>query len=96
MHQEQRVLWEHVRVQGKRRYIRNYVLRGSLITLVSTSFLLLKDYWSGKSITDDLGILAAISLILIGGAYYAAIRTWGYYEWEYHNAPQSSSQHNNL
>ena len=85
MNQEQRVVWEQVRAQGKKRYIGNYVLRGSLITLVSFSFPLLKNYWAGKSISDDLGIYAALSLICVGGVYYAAVRTWSYYEWEYHN-----------
>jgi hypothetical protein len=37
MNQEQQLVWENTRVQGKRRYILGYVLRGSLISLVGLS-----------------------------------------------------------
>lgn len=96
MSQGQRVLWEDTRAQGKRRYVGTYILRGSSIILAISLASILNHYWSGKPVTAyDLGINAAVALVFVGGVCYAAIRTWDYYEWEYHNPTQSTPRHNN-
>jgi hypothetical protein len=98
MNQGQRLNWASIRNQGKKKYIRGYVLIGLLVGLSNAVFSLIKDYWSGRPFDfsfNNLVFILALSAISIGGLFYAAIRMWDYNEWKYKNAPDPKPQPNN-
>jgi TRAP-type C4-dicarboxylate transport system permease small subunit len=98
MNQWEIVAWESVRKRGKRSYLRNAIVRGFLLGSISISYPVLSDYWKAKSfslILDSLWIYVALFLVVVFGAYYAAIRTWNANEKDYETLVQAVPQHNN-
>jgi hypothetical protein len=98
MNQREIVVWEIIRKRGKHNYIRNAIIRGLLLGLISISYPVLSDYWKTKSfnlILDSLWLYVALFLIVIFGMYYAAIRTWNANEKDYETLVQARPQHNN-
>jgi len=92
MNQKELIAWEIVRKNGKRTYIRNGILRGFILALLSTFWWLLSDYWKAKSfslIFNSLWIYVTMFLVLNFAAYYAAIRTWDANERDYQALAQS-------
>lgn len=99
MSQREMLAWETIREKGKRSYIRNAIVRGFILGLISITWPLISDYWKVKSfgsIINSLWIHVALFLVVIFASYYAAIRTWDANEKDYEVLIQSTPQPNNL
>jgi prolipoprotein diacylglyceryltransferase len=95
MTKEQGISWERIRVKGKRLYIRNVITRVTVPVIASMSLLTLWDYWLGEPFVKGVEIYGLLTIIIIGGAYFATLRMWDYYEWE-HSLLDSETQPNKL
>ncbi len=75
--------WEIVRITGKRSYIKNFVFGQLLITALSCSAVVLRDYANNEPLVDSLKINGILFIVVNGLGIYAAYRFWNYYESEF-------------
>jgi TRAP-type C4-dicarboxylate transport system permease small subunit len=90
--------WEIIRRRGKRSYIRNAIVKGILFGLIGISWPVISDFWKVKSfslIMASIWIYAALFLVCVFAAFYAALRIWDGNEKAYEALIQSKPQHNN-
>jgi hypothetical protein len=89
------VAWEITRKRGKRTYILNAILKGFLLGVMGSLISIAGNFWHSSSISESLSIAAGITVVIIIGMCYAAIRTWDANEKDYKALALTEAQHNN-